>query len=106
MNEVIEWLKRLVMPFSIRAALVQCGRPDDEAAQVEAMCRRLRIGESGQRVLAQCCATGRIKADDLNQIFDWAPGVVADPQRTRAAVREAPILWPDFVGHLYLDSQA
>ena len=96
----------LVEPFSIRAALVWCGRPVDEAGAIEAMCNRLHISESGRRVLAQCCAAGRVKADELNQLLGWAPGVIADPRWTVAAVREAPILWPDFIGHLRLDLQA
>lgn len=100
-------MKRLLMrligrlsPFDIRKALVQTGATPLEADLIQAMCLRLRVGENGMRLLAQCRATGRVKADDLNAICEWAPEVLADPISTRQAVRQAPILWPDFLGHL------
>lgn len=91
------------MPTSTRSALLRLGRPEREATDIDAMCERLKIGDLGRRVLVQCCADGKVCADDASEILDTAFGALADPRRTRDAVREAPIPWPDFVGHLRLE---
>ena len=55
------------MPTSTRSALLRLGRPEREATDIDAMCERLKIGDLGRRVLVQCCADGKVCADDASE---------------------------------------
>lgn len=96
----------MIEKFDVRESLSQFGRPEKECNHIEMMCNDLGVSDDGKRLLAQIFLSGRVKADDLNQIFCHAPGIVKEPSQVRALIRIKPMPWDDFVNHLRIDGYA